>query len=787
MTRLLPALVLCLASVSGAHAATDTFPRPPELRDAVQFWIKIYSEVETSGGLLHDRDNLAVVYERVSFSEDWSPSQRERRVRQRKAHYREQLRAIAAGDRSDLTAQQRDILAAWPGDVSDARLRRAARGIRFQLGQADRFRAGLVRSGAWEPHIRRTLLEMGLPQELAALPHVESSFNPQARSVDGAAGIWQFTRATGQRYMRIDRIIDERMDPFASSVAAARLLRHNHSLTDSWPLALTAYNHGLAGVRRAAREVGTKDFGEIVTRYDGRNWGFASRNFYAAFLAAVTVDFNADNYFGDLERDEPIVSETVELPFFADARAIARAFEVDIAKLKHLNKALRAPVWRGDKRVPRGYALRVPAGPNRPSAKQLLGRIERDERYYAQVPDRYHEVRPGEALSTIARRYGVPLQRLVAINDLPSADDVRAGQTLRLPLSGEIDGYDPSTPVYTVRPGDTLSDIAARVGMSSAALAARNGIDNPRAIQPGQELRVDSTAPQTITTASATPTEASEGPDDAVTQSARTIDNKGAQGFATSPLSSRVAAGEDETIESAGTMLNPYAGPQASQASESNDGGSPPVQRLALTGGTGITDTDSQATTSDDGSNAGQTQGAGAGEHEPDLAADPADYSVAADATIEVQAAETLGHYAEWLDLRASELRDINDMRYGEPVIVGTRLRLDFTRVPAERFEKRRTDYHERLQGRFFERFRIAGTKREVVKSGDSLWSLAQRADNVPVWLLRQYNPDLDFTELKPGMAVTLPRVERQQQPDSGQAETQAESDEEAASRDAGA
>jgi membrane-bound lytic murein transglycosylase D len=765
---LLPALVLCLVRASGAHAATDTLPRPPELREAVQFWIKIYSEVDTSGGLLHDRDNLAVVYERLSFRSDWSPSERQRHVRQRKAHYREQLRAIAAGDRRELTAEQREILAAWPGDVSDARLRQAARGIRFQLGQSDRFRAGLVRSGAWEPHIRRTLLEMGLPQELAALPHVESSFNPAARSVDGAAGIWQFTRATGQRYMRIDRIIDERMDPFASSVAAARLLKHNHSLTNSWPLALTAYNHGLAGVRRAAREVGTQDFGEIVTRYEGPNWGFASRNFYAAFLAAVSVDFDANKYFGDLERDDPIVSETVEVPFFADARAIARGFDVDRATLKRLNKALRGPLWRGGKRVPRGYALRVPAGPDRPSAKKLLGRIERDERYYAQVPDRYHEVRPGEAVSTIARRYGVSLQRLVSINDLPSADHVRAGQTLRLPLSSEIDGYDPSKPVYTVRPGDTLSDIAARAGMSSAALAARNGIDNPRSIQPGQQLRVDSMAPKPATTASAASGEA---------ESNNTVEDEGAQGFATSPLSSRVADGDDETIQPTAAMVNPHAGPQASQASEKKGAGSPPAQQLALTGGTRIADSDSQPTASDNASDAGETQGAGAGEHEPDLAADPADYSVAADATIEVQAAETLGHYAQWLDLRASELRRINDMRYGEPVIVGTRLRLDFTRVPAERFEKRRTAYHERLQGRFFERFRIAGSKRELAQTGDSLWSLAQRADNVPVWLLRQYNPDLDFSELKPGMTVTLPRVERQQQPDSGPAETQAESD----------
>jgi len=144
------------------------------------------------------------------------------------------------------------------------------------------------------------------------------------------------------------------------------------------------------------------------------------------------------------------------------------------------------------------------------------------------------------------------------------------------------------------------------------------------------------------------------------------------------------------------------------------------------------------------------------------LSADPADYSVAADGSIEVQAAETLGHYAEWLDLRASELRQINDMRYGQPVVVGKRLELRFSRVAPDTFESRREAYHRELQARFFEQFRITGTRRTQVRAGDSLWTIARRTDNVPVWLLRQYNPDLDFEDLHPEMPVTLPTVERQ-------------------------
>src|SRR2546423_9587556 len=134
----------------------------------------------------------------------------------------------------------------WGAGGTPARLRSAIEDIRFQLGQADRFRAGLIRSGAWETHIAETLANLGLPAELAVLPHVESSFNPAAYSKVGAAGLWQFLRSTGRRYMRIDGAGGGRPDPFPSTEAAAQLLAYNHRVLGTWPLALTAYNHGTA-------------------------------------------------------------------------------------------------------------------------------------------------------------------------------------------------------------------------------------------------------------------------------------------------------------------------------------------------------------------------------------------------------------------------------------------------------------------------------------------------------------------------------------------------------------
>ena len=145
------------------------------------------------------------------------------------------------------------------------------------------------------------------------------------------------------------------------------------------------------------------------------------------------------------------------------------------------------------------------------------------------------------------------------------------------------------------------------------------------------------------------------------------------------------------------------------------------------------------------------------GESAPSLVADPSDYSVSSDGSIEVQAVETLGHYAEWLGVRASRLRALNRMRYGDPVVVGHRLRLDFSRVPTDQFERQRLEFHRETQGEFFERFEIAGTQVHVMRRGDSLWTLSKRKYRVPLWLLRQYNPDLDFEDLQPGTQITIP------------------------------
>jgi hypothetical protein len=338
------------------------FPRPAVIEDRVRFWTRVYSEIETNEGFVHDNRDLSIVYDVVRWPKGLSEADSTRRFEAVKKRYAAILEKLARGPHDALSAEERRVLALFPPGVSRSRLREAAEGVRFQRGQADKFRDGVIRSGQWEAYIRQVFRERGLPLELTLLPHVESSFNPNAYSKVGAAGLWQFMPSTGRLFkLRVDQVVDERFDPWRATEAAAALLANNHRVTGSWPLALIA--------------LGTDDIGTILTRYEGPSFGFASRNFYPSFLAAVDVDRDHVRYFGALRKMEPARHEAVVLDGHYSARSIARAFGLDLHTLRQWNLGLRETVWSGRRPIPRGVTLRLPADPTRAPAARILASL----------------------------------------------------------------------------------------------------------------------------------------------------------------------------------------------------------------------------------------------------------------------------------------------------------------------------------------------------------------------------------------------------------------------------
>jgi membrane-bound lytic murein transglycosylase D len=654
-----------------APATDSALPYPPQLQRDVNFWVRVYTQVDTNSGYLHDQYDLAVIYDTLHFPAGSSPRERQRIVNDARDHYVAELRRIAAGE-GPLSAEDEHIKALWGAQATPERLLEATDDIRFQLGQANRFRDGLIRSGAWQQDIAEALKDEGLPPELAALPLVESSYNPRAYSKVGAAGLWQFMPSTGRRFMRIDRAVDDRMDPFAATDAAAQLLAYNHRILGTWPLALTAYNHGVAGMRRAVETLGTTDIVTIVREYQSRTFGFASRNFYVSFLAALKIERDPQKYFGSIVPMQEERFREVRMPGYVSVGPLERALDIDPERLRELNPALRPAVWRGRLAVPRGYQLRLPAGGPTLTAAMLVKRLGPQE-LLASAPRRARPIAARPQLVAAVMRSasggGTPAPAVAA-----AAPAYYSRVALAASAAESTSGPE----------GDSLPQSAARFGLGSQHLLDFHGIDGDA---PGAGTATDSTLMNSQRGVLAAPTQSDES-------GAAGADDEGEQ-----PVS---AAQADED--------SPSLGPTDVSAQSQNP--------------------------------------------------DPTDYSVARNETIQVAAAETLGHYAEWLGVRASDLRRINHMRFRTPVIVGHRIRLDFRRVPPGEFEARRREYHQALEASYFASHRIDGTEQYVAQPGDSLWTLTQRFSQLPLWLLRQYNPDTDFTDLRPGTQLVVPRIE---------------------------
>ncbi|MBI4537334.1 MAG: lytic transglycosylase domain-containing protein [candidate division NC10 bacterium] len=293
LTTCLAPLLPCLAA-AGEQDAPSHFPRPSVLQPNVDFWRQVYTEYGLEDFILHDRENMAVIYEVVrvaaTANQARAAEMAKSEIQRVRAQYEGIVKALAEGQAPEtLGTEAVEVFRLWGCPCPAEALQRAAANIRVQQGLRQKVEEGLRRAVKLMPRILSILRKHEVPEELAALPLVESSFNPAARSKAGAVGMWQFIKQTGKQYLTISRKRDDRRDPIRSTDAAARLLKHNYQSLGSWPLAITAYNHGKEGIRAAREAVGSGAIEDIILRYTGPRFGFASRNFYAEFLAALDV------------------------------------------------------------------------------------------------------------------------------------------------------------------------------------------------------------------------------------------------------------------------------------------------------------------------------------------------------------------------------------------------------------------------------------------------------------------------------------------------------------------
>ena len=327
---------------SKALAGTEIgFPRPASIEPNVHFWVDVFTAYSYRDFIIHDRDNVSKIYQVLHLPGSGPPSRNEAEsvcafLTQKYANI---LNRLATGAPPS-TYEELAVAKLFQGEPVST-YAPAAQNLRVQEGMREQFGEGLLRSRYYWPSMERTFRMFGLPPELVTLAHVESGFYSRAKSGAGAVGIWQFTRSTGREYMKITRYHDDRLNPTTETVAAAKLLRYNYDVLGSWPLAITAYNYGTGGTEQASEQFGG-DYSKILRGYNGPHFGFASKNYYPEFLAALEVHQNEDKYFPDMKYAKTPAPPPIKTDFAPRWTARRSAHHRHIHHTRHTRRQVAA-------------------------------------------------------------------------------------------------------------------------------------------------------------------------------------------------------------------------------------------------------------------------------------------------------------------------------------------------------------------------------------------------------------------------------------------------------------
>jgi membrane-bound lytic murein transglycosylase D len=348
---------------------SENFKVPDSIARRYNFWRRIYSLWGKDQYVMHLSEYPEVVieaYDVSRVSQDVGPIRRENMVKKvaktQRDHYRKVLLQMHQfRHKPELFTPAMQRIARSMQHINDKdKYLTAYRSLRLQRGQRDFIANGLMTAPKYFPAIEAEFRAQNIPVEITRLAFVESSFNLMARSKVGASGVYQIMPATGRQYLKMHSGIDERNDPIKASRAAAKLLRLNYSLTGNWPLAITAYNHGVGGIKRAVRYCGTNDIAELINRYRGNQFGFASKNFYASFLGVLATLKDADKLFPEVPKVGPLNFDTVRLTKATGLRDLKKKYQLTSEEIASLNPDISHGVVRSHGVLPRGYVLKVP-------------------------------------------------------------------------------------------------------------------------------------------------------------------------------------------------------------------------------------------------------------------------------------------------------------------------------------------------------------------------------------------------------------------------------------------
>ncbi len=344
---------------SGTYAFSQLKYESGYVSRQVGFWKKIYTDYSGDQTIIHDRFEPSIIY-RIIDHKNYTHHGRIKKVRKNLREVRTLLKKIHRKRFKNLKLSERHLLSRIPKPYR-SNFSKRIKGVKYQQGMKEKFQDGVGRSFLYLKHIEEILEKQGLPKQLIYLPHVESSFNYKAYSKVGAAGIWQFMRRSGKQYgLRIGKYIDERLDPIKASQAAAKMLKDNYRILKSWPLAITAYNHGPYGLKKYMKKIGTNDFETILNQYKRKSFSFASRNFYASFIAAVEVAEEYKIHFNKISNQASLSFESFKIKRYTRVKTLMKRYSLSREKFKFFNPHIKYKAINRNAVIPIGIIIRVP-------------------------------------------------------------------------------------------------------------------------------------------------------------------------------------------------------------------------------------------------------------------------------------------------------------------------------------------------------------------------------------------------------------------------------------------
>lgn len=491
--------------------SSDAFEVSSALRNRVDFWKKIFAKYGEHEVVIHHRKYPQASFKVLDFRDaarryDGAALEKFKKkiTDDRVDQVKDVLRRCGRGNgpANDFEEGIFDAMKLVPGRVSLATKCRIAIEedlVRTQTGIKERYEQALIRSGRYLEHIENIFVnEFGLPVEVTRMPFIESSFDYKANSSVGASGIWQFMPRTGRLYMTINKAVDERRDPIVSSRAAARYLKQAYGRLGTWPLAVTSYNHGVAGVASKVRSAGTNDIDNLIEDPDLQPFGFASGNFFPELLAAIEVYDERNRYFPGIQLEAPIAFSHVKLSAASSISAVSSKVNVSMENLRPYNYALSEAVWKGKLSVPKGYNIRIPSARTYVAkAKPTEVAPKKDEESLTLPnvsvpkelgPDSFeYIVKRGDSLIKISSRFGVTPTQIRVANSMAQDTGITIGQKLIIP-SSRVNEVKPKMKIHKVRPGDSLWSIAKTYEVALETLKTVNRDKIKGGIKAGQVL-----------------------------------------------------------------------------------------------------------------------------------------------------------------------------------------------------------------------------------------------------------------------------------------------------------